>query len=119
MARVYTANRPAVVRDSDVVEVDRGRSVISQVIWFVAGIILILLALRFIFALLGANPGNGFVNFIYSSSHPFVAPFFGIFSYNNYQLGAARFEIYTLVAIFIYAAIAWGLTALVNIGRRY
>jgi uncharacterized protein YggT (Ycf19 family) len=119
MARAHTVQTTRVVRDPDVEGVDQGRSIISQLVWFVAGIILLLLAFRFIFALLGANPSNGIANFIYSTSHPFVAPFFGLFSYNNYQLGATRFEIYTLVAMLVYAAIAWGLSALVNIGRRY
>jgi hypothetical protein len=76
-----------------------------------------LLAFRFILALLGANPGNWFANFIYDVSHPFVAPFFGLFSY-NYQYGVSKFETYTLVAMVVYAVVAWILAALVNINRR-
>ena len=119
MARsVHTVETTKVVKDPAVEEVHQGRNVISQVIWFVAGLILILLAFRFILSMLGANPSNSFANFIYNVSHPFVAPFFGLFSYNNYQLGVSRFEIYTLFAMLVYAAVAWGLSALVNIGRR-
>jgi uncharacterized protein YggT (Ycf19 family) len=118
MARAHTVEERTVVREPAVEQVDQGRNVMSQVIWFVAGLILLLLAFRFILSLLGANPANSFANFIYNASHPFVAPFFGLFRYNNYQLGVSRFEIYTLFAILVYAAVAWGLSALVNIGRR-
>lgn len=92
--------------------------VTTRVIWFIAGIIIVLLAFRFVLSLLGANTTNGFANFIYSASHPFVAPFFGLFSYNNIQYGISRFEVYTLIAMAVYAVIAWGLTALVDISRR-
>jgi hypothetical protein len=86
----------------------------ARVIWFIAGVIIVLLALRFIFVLLGANSGNGFVHFIYSLSYPFAVPFFGIFSYSTHY-GVSRFEASTLVAIIVYALIAWGLARLVTI----
>jgi uncharacterized protein YggT (Ycf19 family) len=93
-------------------------TVAERVIWFVAGVILILLAFRFVLALLGANPSNGFANFIYSTSHPFVAPFFSLFNYNNLPVDhIGRFEVYTLVAMAVYTAIAWGLSRLVTIGH--
>lgn len=91
-------------------------TVVERVIWYVAGVLLALLALRFILALLGANPGNSFANFIYTASHPFVTPFFGLFSYDQ-RLGIGRFEIYTLVAMAVYALIAWGLARLFTIGQ--
>lgn len=93
------------------------QNVANRIIWFVAGIILFLLAFRFVLSLLGANTTNSFANFIYSASHPFVAPFFGLFAYNNIKYGVSRFEVYTLVAMAVYAVIAWGLTALININR--
>jgi hypothetical protein len=114
--------RETVVRDDaapSVTPVDEHpQNVATRVIWYIAGVILVLLAFRFVLSLLGANTTNGFANFIYSVSHPFVAPFFSLFSYNNYQYGVSRFEIYTLVAMAVYAVIAWGLTALVDISRR-
>jgi hypothetical protein len=91
---------------------------VSRIIWFVAGVILLLLAFRFVLSLLGANTTNGFAQFIYNTSHPFVAPFFGLFNYNNIQYGISRFEVYTLIAMAVYAAVAWVLSALANIGRR-
>lgn len=113
------------VRDDAVVgePIEKGagyRSVVaSRIIWFAAGVIEAILVLRFVFALLGANPANAFANFIYTVSHPFVAPFFGLFRYNGYTYGYSRFEVYTLVAMLFYALIAWGLSYLVTIGRRY
>jgi len=97
-----------------------GVNVITRVIWFVAGVIMLLLAFRFVLAALAANPGNSFVDFIYRTSHPFAAPFFGMFNYNDVLVRGtgSHFEIYTLLAIAVYAAVAWVLTALVNIGRR-
>jgi hypothetical protein len=88
----------------------------ERVIWYVAGILLVLLAFRFVLALLGANPNNGFANFIYTVSHPFVAPFFGLFGY-NLQYGVSRFETYTLVAMAVYAIVAYGLARLVTLGK--
>jgi len=88
----------------------------SRIVWYIAGILLALLAFRFVLALLGANPGNGFANFIYAASHPFVAPFFSLFSY-NLRYGVSRFEIYTLVAMAVYALLAFGLAQLFTISK--
>jgi hypothetical protein len=116
--------RDEVVRDEREVAAPAGgtyaMSVVSRIIWLAAGVITLLLAFRFILAALAANPANGFVNFIYTVSHPFAAPFFGMFHYNDvYARGGSHIEIYTLVAIAVYLAIAWILSALANIGRRY
>jgi len=88
----------------------------ARVIWYISGILLVLLAFRFVLALLGANPGNGFANFIYTASHPFVAPFFSLFGY-NLRYGISRFETFTLVAMAVYAIIAWGLARLVTLNQ--
>jgi len=131
MAYVQRVRRPFWHRDRDVDVADRevvepaGGSyiagVLSNIIWLVAVVITLLLAFRFILAALGANPGNGFVDFIYTVSHPFAAPFFGIFNYNDVYLQGtgSPLEIYTLVAMAVYLAAAWILSALVNVGRRY
>jgi uncharacterized protein YggT (Ycf19 family) len=92
------------------------QNVAARVIWFIAGVILTLLAFRFVFVLLGANPNSGFADFIYSASRPFVEPFFGIFNY-DFQAGKAHFEFSTLVAMAVYAVVAAGLARLVTITR--
>lgn len=52
---------------------------IASIIYGIGGFIEALVGLRFVLRLLGANPDNGFVSWIYSWSTPFVAPFSGIF----------------------------------------
>jgi YggT family protein len=121
MAHVGRLRHPVIYGNVDREEEydsDYKMTVAERVIWFVAGVIISLLALRFLFALLGANPTNAIANFIYTVSHPFVAPFFNLFNY-NYINGSSRFEVYTLVAIVIYALIAAGLSRLVTLGRHY
>ena len=98
-------------------DTDHRTNVAARVIWYVAGILEVLLGLRFVISLLGANTTNGFANFIYSTSHPFVSPFFSLFSYRNYVYGISRFEIYTLVAMLVYALIAWGIVKLVTLNQ--
>ncbi len=109
--------RPVSTRE--VREEDPGAGVMAaRIIWFIAGVIEVLLGLRFLLAALGANPANGFADFIYNVSHPFVAPFFNLFNY-NLQYGVSRFEGYTLFAMLIYALIAWGLAKLFTLGRPH
>ena len=120
----YRAPYSTTTERQDEVVTPAGRTagmVLSDIVWFVAGVIIALLGLRFVFAALSANPGNGFVNFIYNVSHPFAAPFFGIFHYNDvYVRGTgSHIELYTLLAMLVYTVVAWLLSALVTIGRRY
>jgi hypothetical protein len=98
-------------------ESEHNRNVAERVVWFVASILLFLLAFRFLLSLLGANTTNGLANFVYNTSHPFVAPFFSLFRYDNYAYGVSRFEAYTLLAIVFYAVIAWGVAKLVTLNR--
>jgi cation transport ATPase len=86
----------------------------TRIVWYIAGVLLVLLAFRFVFALLGANTANGFANFVYTVSYPFVAPFFGILGYTR-RYGVSRVELSTLVAMAVYALIAYGITKLITI----
>jgi len=92
-------------------------TVAERVIYLIGGILLGLLAIRFVLSLLGANRGNGFADFIYSVTHPFVAPFFGLFSYKE-QFGTSRFEFETLIAMLVYGLVMVVLAKLVTIGSR-
>jgi hypothetical protein len=103
--------------DRDVVATARPASVAERIVWLIAGIIIALLAFRFVLALLGANPNNAFASFIYSASHPFVVPFFNLFNYNYINDGVGRFEIFTLIAMAVYAVIAAGIARLVTLNR--
>src|SRR5689334_15519462 len=46
---------------------------LNSVVWFIAGVIIAFLAIRFILAMTGANPDAGFANLIYGVSAPFRA----------------------------------------------
>ena len=52
---------------------------IARILYIILGFIEIVIGLRFVFLLVGANPSSQFVSWIYSWSNPFVAPFAGIF----------------------------------------
>lgn len=92
-------------------------NVAERVVWFIAGILLTLLGLRFLFALLGANPDSGIANFVYDVTYPFVTPFFNLFSYDVVSAGDSRVEIFTLVAMLIYALVAWGIAKALTLRR--
>lgn len=95
----------------------KGRqTLIVRGIWYVEGVLLILFAFRFVLALLGANPTNAFANFIYSTTMPFVSPFFSLFGYSA-AYGVSRLEVYTLVTMAVYAIAGWGIVKLVTITR--
>lgn len=82
--------------------------VMRRIIYFIAGVIIAFLVLRIVFLLLAANQGSGFVDFIYAVGGFFASPFYGIFNYTP-SYGQFVFEISSVVAIIIYALVAWGL----------
>jgi uncharacterized protein YggT (Ycf19 family) len=96
---------------------EHGMTVLERLVYLIGGILLALLAIRFLLSLLGANRSNGFADFIYSASHPFVSPFFGLFNYDE-TFGQSRFEFETLIAMVVYAVIMVVLARLVTIGSR-
>jgi len=84
---------------------------ITTVTYFILGVLEVVLFLRLLFRLLGANTDNGFITFLYSLSHIFVGPFNGIF--NDQTLGQTGvFEVSTIIAMLVYALIAWGIVSL-------
>jgi uncharacterized protein YggT (Ycf19 family) len=107
--------RTKIVRDG-VADRDHKQNVAQRVVWYIAGVILVLLAFRFLLSLLGANPGNGFADFIYGTSEPLVSPFFSLFNY-DFDNGTSRLEVFTLVAMAVYAVVAWGISKLVSINQ--
>lgn len=85
-----------------------GAVIAKRTVYYVAGFIIALLALRIIFLLLAANQGSPFVDFIYGISGFFAAPFFGIFSYEP-SYGKSVLELSSIVAIIVYALAVYGL----------
>lgn len=94
----------------------RGQIIAARIVWYLAGILLALLAIRFVLALLGANPANSFANFIYNVTSPFVRPFVTLFGY-SIRYGVARVEPFTIIAMIIYFLVALGITKLITITR--
>jgi hypothetical protein len=89
----------------------------AYIVYFIFGVLEILLAFRFVLKLAGASPSSGFVNFVYGVSRVFVAPFNGIF-HTSLAQGAETtsvFEPSTLVALIVYALVAWGIVKLIQI----
>ena len=107
-----------VVENNQVVSRRRGYgfSGVASVVYVLFGLLVALLAFRFLFLLLGANPDAGFVRFIYGLSEPFVAPFYNIFGQvtTDGLVTTAVFDPSTLVAMAVYALIAWILLTLVS-----
>lgn len=91
-----------------------GATILRRIVWYVVGFIVVLLAMRLLLQLLGANQSAGFVNFIYSLSSIFAAPFYGIFSYQP-TYGKSYLEISTVVAILVYLVVGWGIAKLATI----
>jgi hypothetical protein len=84
---------------------------IRRITYSVLGVLEVILLLRLFFRLLGAGQDSGFIIFLYGLSHVFVAPFNGIF--NDQVLGSRSvFEVSTLIAMLVYALLAWGIVAL-------
>ena len=78
---------------------------ITRIMWTVAGVLEILLGLRFMLKLIAANPGSGFAGFIYGITGVFTAPF-------NTMLvspasGGSILEVTTLIAMAVYALFFW------------
>jgi len=87
-----------------------------QAIWWIVGFIDVLIAIRFVLKLFGANTTAAFVRFMYDVTWPLVAPFHGIF--NTAQEGRSILEPESLVAMAIYALIGWGIVSLIRLMSR-
>jgi len=84
---------------------------LTQLIYWVFGLIEGLIAIRLILKALGANQSAGFAQFIYSITAPLVAPFQNLFGNPTYQ--ASVLELSSIVALVVYALVAWLLGKLV------
>ncbi|OGG05084.1 hypothetical protein A2Z33_06110 [Candidatus Gottesmanbacteria bacterium RBG_16_52_11] len=90
---------------------------IEYLVYFLFGALEVLLAFRLILKLTGANIYSAFVGLVYGITGVFILPFEGIF-----RRGISRgvettsvFETSTVVAIIVYAVLAWGIVKLIRI----
>lgn len=88
-------------------------AVLSRVVMYIFGVIEVLIAIRFVLKLLGANSKAGFVQFAYGISDVFMKPFATIFGAE--RASGSTFELSALAAIAIYALIAWGIVVLIRV----
>lgn len=87
----------------------------TQVVWYVLGLIEVLLAFRLVLKMLAANATAGFTSFIYNVTYIFAAPFLNVF--NRSQVAGNIFEWTTLLAMFVYLVVAWGVIKLFLMGK--
>jgi uncharacterized protein YggT (Ycf19 family) len=88
----------------------------TQIVWYILGIIEILLAFRFVLKLLGANAGAGFTSFVYGITYVFATPFLAVFR-NNTPVPGSMFEWTTLLAMAVYWVVAAGIIKLFLMGK--
>ncbi len=86
-------------------EVNPAFAIAIQIVYYLAGVVSLLLGLRFVLILLGAN-NTGVVNWVYQITQPFVSPFYGIFG-NTILYDSARIEWESLIAILAVGIIAY------------
>ena len=91
-----------------------GSETTERMIYYIFGLFEILLAFRLVLKLTGANLNSGFVSFIYGLTSLLALPFDGIFRKGTVAGASAIFEPGTLVAIVVYALIAWGIVKLLQ-----
>ena len=93
------------------------RYIITKAIYIVFALAEIILGLRFILKLFGANASNGFVLWVYQTSGSILDPFRGIFPVEVYK-STFVIEFSTLFAMILYAIIAAVLVYIVELITR-
>jgi len=88
-----------------------------RIIYYILGTLEVLFAFRLIFKVLGANPESPFVAIIYTITNLFLAPFKGIFrmAVTDGIETESVLEPSLIIAMIVYAAIAWGLVKFIEI----
>ena len=84
----------------------------AHLISFFFGCVEVLIGIRVVLHLIGANQANPFASFIFGVSSFFLAPFFGLVG--SPAAGRYVLEIPSIVAIVVYALLAWGLVSLLQ-----
>ena len=87
----------------------------TQIVWYILGIVEVLLAFRFVLKLMGANPVAGFSSFVYGITYIFATPFLSVFRIS--QVAGNILEWTTLLAMFVYWVIALGVIKLLLMGK--
>lgn len=94
-----------------------GSQTTEYLIYFFLGLLEILLAFRLVLKLTGASISSAFVGLIYGLTGIFILPFEGIFrrAFAQGVETTSVLEPATIVAIIVYAVLAWGIVKLTRI----
>ncbi len=84
-----------------------------QIVWYIVGVIEVLLAFRIVLKALGANPLSGFTRLIYALSDPLALPFAGIFRITVAE--GSVFEWSTFIAGLVYLLAGYGIVQLMQL----
>ena len=82
---------------------------VYQVVWLFVGIVDVLIGMRVLLKLIGANPVNDFASFIYNFAGVFLAPFFGLVG--SPSSGGMVLELPSLVAMLVYGLLGWAIVS--------
>jgi hypothetical protein len=105
------------IKIAPVVKEATNSQTIEYLVYFLFGALEILLAFRLVLKLMGANTLNAFVGLIYGITGIFILPFEGIF-HRAFAQGVETVSVLepsTLVALIVYAVLAWGIVKLIRI----
>jgi len=90
---------------------------VEYLVYFFFGALEVLLAFRLVLKLMGASLASAFVGLIYGLTGIFILPFEGIFR-RGFTQGietTSVLEPSTLVALIVYAVLAWGIVKLLRV----
>lgn len=83
----------------------------TYVIWLLLGLLEALIMFRVMLKLIAANPDNPFAQLVYNLSNLFVFPFMGLTAAP--AAGGAVLELSSLIAMLVYALLAWAVERIV------
>jgi YggT family protein len=84
---------------------------LSALVWLMFGILISGIGLRVFLKLIGANPANLFAQFVYSVTDIFLWPFYGLTG--TPSANGMVLEIPSIIAMLVYAIIAWVIARLI------
>lgn len=114
---ITTQSNNTPVVSSSTTEDATSSQTIEYFIYFLFGVLEILLFFRLILKLTGASLASSFVDLIYGLTGIFILPFEGMFRrwFNQGLETTSVLEPSTLVAIIVYALLAWGIVQMIRI----
>lgn len=87
--------------------------IVNSIYWLL-GLLEILLGLRFLLRLFAANPDNQFAQLINNLSSPFIAPFSTLFISPTFGGSTYIFDVNIAIAIIVYALLSYVVLSLVR-----